>query len=98
MGMEDGQSTRPHQEDRQGARAGGWDRPPRDWAPLTVPRDGFRNRGRAAATEAGAQARSPAGPRGRVEPQKSLHAVAARNSGRWGAPRGGREAGAVWAL
>jgi len=80
---------------RQGARAGGWDRLPRVGAPLTVPRDGVSNRRRAAATEAGAQARSPAGPRGRVEPRKSLHAVAARNSGRWG---GGRGAGAVWAL
>jgi len=68
---------------RQGARAGGWDRPPRDGAPLTVPRDGVRNRRRAAATEAGAQARSPAGHRGRVEPRKSLYGVAARNSGRW---------------
>ena len=72
----------------QGARAGGWDRPPRDGAPLTVPRDGVGNRRRAAATEAGAQARSPAGHRGRVESRKSLHAVAARNSGRWGGARG----------
>jgi len=80
---------------RDGARAGGWDRPPRDGPPLTVPRDGVRNRRLAAATAAGAQARSPAGHRGLVEPRKSLHVVAARNSGRWG---GGRGAGAVWAL
>jgi len=73
---------------RQGARAGGWDRPPRDGAPLIVPRDGVTNRRRAAAAEAGAQARSPAGHRGRVEPRKSLHAVAARNSGRWGGAGG----------
>ena len=32
---------------RDCARAGGWDRPPRDGAPLTVPRDGVRNRRRA---------------------------------------------------
>jgi len=64
---------------RNGARAGGWDRPPPDGAPLPVPRDGVRNRRRAAATEAGAQARSPAGHRGRVKPRKSLHVVAARN-------------------
>jgi len=73
---------------RHGARAGGWDRPPRDGAPLTVPLDGFRSCRRAAATTAGAQARSPGGHRGRVEPRKSLCAVAARNSGRcrgaWG--------------
>jgi len=75
---------------RHGARAGGWDRPPRDWAPLTAPLDGVRNRRRAAATEAGAQARSRAGHRGRVEPRKSLRAVAARNSGRWG--EAGRQA------
>jgi len=56
----------------------------RDGAPVTARLDGIRNRGRAAATKVGAQARSPAGHRGRVEPRKSLHAVAARNSGRWG--------------
>ena len=78
---------------RQGARAGGWDRPPRDGAPLTVPRDGVRNRRRAAATEAGAQARSPAGHRGRVEPRKLLRAVAARNSGRWGGAGGQVQSG-----
>jgi len=64
---------------RSAARAGGWDRPPRDGASLPVPRDGVRNRRRAAATEAGAQARSSAGHRGRVEPRKSLHVLAARN-------------------
>jgi len=42
---------------RHGIRARGWDRPPRDGAPLTAPLDGVRNRRRAAATEAGAQAR-----------------------------------------
>jgi len=73
---------------RDGARAGGWDRPPRDGVPLTVPRDGVRNRRLAAATAAGAQARSPAGHRGLVEPRKSLHVVAARNSGRWGGAGG----------
>ena len=67
---------------RHGARAGGWDRLPRDGAPLIAPLDGVRNRRRAAATEAGAQVRSLAGHRGRVEPRKSLRAVAARNSGR----------------
>jgi len=72
-----GRPTRP--------RAGGWDRLPRDGAPLAAPLDGVRNRRRAAATKAGAQARSPTGHRGRVEPRKSsLRAVAARNSGRWG--------------
>jgi len=72
---------------RHGPRAGGWDRPPRDGAPLTAPVDGVSNRRRAAATEAGAQERSSAGHRGRFEPRKS---VAARNSGRWGgqAPSG----------
>jgi len=54
---------------RHGARAGGSDRPPRDGAPLTAPPDGVRNRRRGAATEAGAQTRSPAGHRGRVEPR-----------------------------
>jgi len=73
---------------RHGARAGGWDRMPRDGAPLTAPLDGVRNCRRAAATEAGAQARSPAGHRGRVEPWKSLRAVAPRNSGRWGGAGG----------
>jgi len=73
---------------RHGARAGGWDRPPRDGAPLTAPLDGVRNRRRAAATEAGAQARSLAGHRGCVEPRKSLRAVAARNSGRRGGAGG----------
>jgi len=69
---------------QHGAPAGGWDRLPRDGAPLTAPVDGVSNRRRAATTEAGAQARSPAVHRGRFEPQKSLRAVAARNSGRWG--------------
>ena len=62
---------------RHGARAGGWDRLPRDGAPLVAPLDGVRNRRRAAATEAGAQARTPTGQRGRVEPRESLRAVAA---------------------
>jgi len=73
---------------RHGARAGGWDRPPRDGAPLTSPLDGVSNRRRAAATEAGAQARSPASHRGRFEPRQSLRAVAARNSARWGGAGG----------
>jgi len=73
---------------RHGARAGGWDRPPRDGAPPTAPLDGVINCRRAAATEAGAQARSPAGHRGRVEPLKSPRAVAARNLGRWGGEGG----------
>ena len=73
---------------RHGARVGGWNRPPRDGAPLTAPLDGFRSRRRVAATKAGEQARSPAGHRGRVEPQKSLRAVAARNSGRLGGAGG----------
>jgi len=73
---------------RHGARAGVWDRPPRDGAPLTEPLDGVRNRRQAAATEAGALAQSPAGRRGRVEPRKSLRAVPARNSGRWGGAGG----------
>jgi len=73
---------------RHGARAGGWDRPLRDGAPLTAPLDGISNRRRAAATEAGAQARSAAGHRGRVEPCMSLHAVAASSSGRWGGAGG----------
>jgi len=67
---------------RHGTRAGRWDRTPRDGAPRTAPLDGVSNRRRAAATKAGAQERSPAGHRGRVEPRRSLCAVAARNSGR----------------
>jgi len=63
---------------RLGARAGGWNRPPRDGAPLTAPLDGVSNRRRAAATEAGAQARSPARHRGRVEPRRS------RRAAQWG--------------
>jgi len=77
-----------HKCGRQGAWAGGWDRPPRDGAPQTVPRDGVRNRRHAAAKKAGAQARSPAGPRGRPKPRMSLHAVAARNVGRGGGAGG----------
>jgi len=73
---------------RHGARAGGWDQPPRGAVPLTAAVDGVSNRRRAAATEAGAQARSPASHRGRVEPRKSLRAVVARNSGRWGGAGG----------
>jgi len=73
---------------RHGARANRWDRPLRDGAPSTAPLDGVRNRRRAAAAKAGAQARSPAGQRGRVEPRKSLRAVAARNLGRWGGAEG----------
>jgi len=80
---------------RHGAQAVGWDRPPRDGAPLTVPLDGVSSRRRAAATEAGAQARSPAHHRGRVEPRKSLRAVAARSSGRWGGQGGRRPPGPV---
>jgi len=53
--------------------------------PRSAPVDGVSNLRRAAATEAGAQARSPAGHRGRFKPQKS---VAARNSGRWGGAGG----------
>jgi len=67
---------------RHGARAGGSDRPPCDEAPLTARPDGVSNRRRAAATDAGAQALSPVGHRGRVEPRKSLRVVAPRNSGR----------------
>jgi len=80
---------------RHGARAGGWDRLPRDGVLLTAPLDGVSNRRRAAATEAGAQARSLAGHRGRVEPRKSLRVVAARNSGRWGGHGGRRRPGPV---
>ena len=75
---------------RHGARAGEWDRPPRDEAPLTAPLGGVSNRRRAAATEAGAQARSAAGHRGHFDPRKWLRAVAPLNSGRWGAA--GRQA------
>jgi len=56
---------------------------------------GVSNRRRAAATEAGAQARSPAGHRGRFEPRKSLRAVAGRNSARLGGQRGRRRPGPV---
>jgi len=73
---------------RHGAQAGGWDRQPRDGAPLTAPVDGVSNRRRAAATEAGAQERSPAGHHGRFEPRESLRPVAARNSGRLGGAGG----------
>ena len=80
---------------RHGAQAGGWDRLPRYGVPLTAPLDGVSNRRRAAATEAGVQARSLAGHCGRVEPRKSLRAVAARNSGRWGGHGGMRRLGPV---
>jgi len=70
--------------DRRGAQAGGWDRPPRSGAPRTAPLDGVSNRRRAAAAEAGAQERSPAGHRSHFEPRKALRAVALRNSGRLG--------------
>jgi len=70
---------------RHGARVGGWGRPPRDGAPLSLPLDVVSNRRRAAAIEAGAQARSPAGHRGRFKPRKTLRAVAA---GRWGGAGG----------
>ena len=73
---------------RHGARVGGWGRPPRDGAPLIVPVDVVSNRRRAAATEAGVQARSPAGHRGRFEPRQTPRAVATRNSGRWGGAGG----------
>jgi len=76
--------TRGGQGGRHSARAGGRDRPPRDGACPSAPVDVVSNHRRAAATEAGAQARSPAGHRGRFEPLKSLRAVAARSSGRWG--------------
>jgi len=69
-----------------GARARGWDRPPRDEAHLTAPLYGVRVLRWAASTEAGAQARSPAGHCRRLESQKSLRAVAGRNSGRWRPP------------
>jgi len=78
-------------------RARGIDR--RALGASTAPADGVSNRQRAAVTEPGAQARSPAGHRGRFEPRKTLRAVAARNSGRRGPaappPGGGRGAGAV---
>jgi len=67
---------------RDGTRVGGADRPPCDGAHVTAPVDGVSNRRRAAAAEAGAQARSPPGHRGSFEPRKTLHVVAARNSGR----------------
>ena len=67
---------------RHGARTGRWDRPLSDGVPLTAPLDGVNNRRRAAAAEAGAQARSLGGHCGRVEPRKSLRAVAASNVAR----------------
>jgi len=70
---------------RHGARAGGWDRPQRDRAPLTAPVNGVINLRRAAATEAGAHARSSAGHREGFEPRKS---VSARNSRQWGGAGG----------
>jgi len=60
----------------------------RDGAPLTTPLDGVRNRWRAAATNSGAQALSPAGHRRRVEPRMLLRAVSGSNSGRWGGSGG----------
>ena len=74
---------------RHDTRAVGWNRPPRDGAPLTAPLARWlqisptsrRNKSHA-------QARLPAGHRGRVEPRKSLRAVAACNSGRWGGAEG----------
>jgi len=79
---------------RHGARAGGWDRPPRDGAPLTSPLDGLSNRRRAAATEAGAQARSPAVIVGASNPGSrcARSPRATRGGG------GGRGAGAIRAL
>jgi len=73
---------------RHGARVGGWNRPPRGGALLTATVDGVSNRRRAAATEAGAQARSSAGYRERFEPRNTLRVVAACNSGRWGGAGG----------
>ena len=67
---------------------GGWNRPPREGALLTATVDGVSNRRRAAATEAGAQARSSAGYRERFEPRNTLRVVAACNSGRWGGAGG----------
>jgi len=78
-----------------GARAGGWDQRPRDGPPLTAPLDGVSNGRRAAATEAGAHARSPAGHRGRFEPRQSLRAVAGRNSAQWGGAEGHVPSGPV---
>jgi len=70
---------------RSARRTGGLVGPTaRDGEPLTTPLDGIRNRRRAAATKAGAQARSPAVHRGRVETRTSLRAVSGSNSGRWG--------------
>jgi len=54
-------TVRGGQGGRQGAWLGGWDRPPRDRAPVIAPLCGVSNRRPAAATEAGAQARSRAG-------------------------------------
>jgi len=73
---------------RHGARVGGWNRPPREEALSTATVDGVSNRRRAAATEAGAQARSSTGYRERFEPRKTLRVVAACNSGRWGGAGG----------
>jgi len=74
---------------RSARRTGGLVGPTaRDEAPLTTPLDGVRNRRRAAATKTGAQARSPAGRRGRVESRMSLRAVSGSNSGRWGGSGG----------
>ena len=66
---------------RTGGRVGSTTR---DGAPLTSPLDSVRNCRRAAETKAGAQARSPAGYRGRIEPRMSLRAVSGCNSGRSG--------------
>ena len=74
---------------RHGARAGGWDRLPRDGAPLAATLDDVRNRRRAAATKAGAQARSPTGHRGRVEPRKSPRATRGGGGGQGGRRRPG---------
>ena len=73
---------------RHGARVGGWNRPPREGAPITATVDGVSNRIRAAATEAGAQSRSSAGHRDRFEPRKTLRVIAACNSGWWGGEGG----------
>jgi len=80
---------------RHGARKGGCDRPPRDGVPPTAPLDGVSNRECYAATEAGAEARSPAGHCGRIKSWKSLRAGAARNSGRWVRYGGRRRPGPV---
>jgi len=63
------------------------------WGASTAPVHGVSNRRRATATEAGAQARSPACHRGRFEPRKLLRAVAARNSGRRGGAGGQPQSG-----